>query len=295
MKKKMIGILLLGLAVLFAYSGFISDAEYSTLGGILFFLVLAYFGLRKLGVIGKGKKSVKANAVPQNQPAPVHPKPSAPAPSPQPSPVQPAPEATPKPKTVYAPGRMGDCQFAYEYHKVNVRPIAGLDINTLELGSKVSFAMDEGTPTVMLDGQQIGTMQSGRIADMVSDWLKRDEPIFSVLETRIPDENLIQLFVVFYRNLIEVAERRGLSRVKLVSNTNQEMQDSIICHEVGDICYANYDIEKQKWEVSAGISTIGYLPAKYKDDTISEDAKIIIADIAENDETGKYSVWVYVM
>ena len=295
MKRKLIGILLIGLAVLFAYSGFISDAEYSTLGGILFFLVLAYFGLRKPGVIGKGKKPVEAKAVPQNQYVLIHPTPSAPAPSPQPLPVQPVPEASPKPKTVYAPDRIGDCQSTYEYHKVNVHPMNGLDINALELGSKVSFVMGKGTPAVMLDGRQIGTMLAGRMADMVSDWVKRGEPIFSVLETIIPDENLIQLFVVFYRNLIEVAERRGLSRVKLVSNGNQDMQESISCQEIGDPCYVMYDSDKEKWEVNASSGTIGYLPAKYKDDTISEEAKVIIADIEENDETGKSSVWVYVI
>ena len=286
MKGKLTGILLLVLAVLFAYSGFISEVKNATLGGILLFAIFTFFGLRKLGVIGNNP----SKSTPKEQPASTYATPNTPIPS-----AQPVREAAPKPKTVYAPDRIGNCQFAYEYHKVNVRLVAGIDINVLELGSKVSFAMGETLPAVLLEGQQIGTMQAGRIADMVSDWLKRGDPIFSVLETRIPDENLIQLFVVFYRNLIEVAERRGLSRVKLVSNANQEMQDAIICHEVGDVCYPTYDSDKQKWEINAGISTIGYLPAKYKDDTITEDAKIVIADIDENDETGKYSVWVYVI
>ena len=288
MKKKLLGILFLCLAVMCFIGGASQGGQNALLGGVAVGAVFAVLGVRKLELLSRKSKPIK-------QAAPIQPISTVPTPPTQPVSTPTVTEVASKPKTFYAPDRIGDCQFAYEYHNVNVCPVAGLDIDTLELGSKVSFAKGEDTPVALLGGQQIGTMLPGRIADMVMDWLKRDEPIFSLMETRIPDKNVIQLFVVFYKNLIEVAERRGLSRVKLVGNANQDMQESISCQEVGDPCYALYDSDKEKWEVSGSSGSIGYLPAKYKNVTITEDAKIIIADIEENDETGKYSVWVYVM
>lgn len=84
MKKKLIGALLIALGALFAYSGFVSDAEYSTLGGIVFCIVLIFFGLRNLGIIKKNGKQSKANpavSTPPSAPAPIHPVNIAPSPA----------------------------------------------------------------------------------------------------------------------------------------------------------------------------------------------------------------------
>lgn len=135
-----------------------------------------------------------------------------------------------------------------------------------------------------------GYIPKGKIQDMVHDWDKRDEPYYCY----ISNLELTQIAIVFYCNH-ELSGEGEIKRLKLTSNTNQEMQDAIDSCSEGDSVDFTYDYEKEKLLATA-IDDIGYLN---KQNTEFFDNKEIlysyISDISGDGYYDKYSVTVDIL
>lgn len=93
------------------------------------------------------------------------------------SPAAPASEI---PAEIEVPEEINGAACAYQYEKVYFDLLPKINPETY-LGRKVRFDDVNGDIFVKVGSKRIGTMRSNRLADMVSDWLERNDPIFAVV------------------------------------------------------------------------------------------------------------------
>ena len=93
------------------------------------------------------------------------------------SPAAPAAEA---PAEIEVPEEINGAECAYQYEKVYFDLLPDINPNAY-LGRKVRFDDINGDIFVKVGSKRIGTMRSNRLADMVSDWLERGDPIFAAV------------------------------------------------------------------------------------------------------------------
>ena len=81
---------------------------------------------------------------------------------------------------IEVPEEIDGAECAYQYEKIYFDLLPDINPNAY-LGRKVRFDDINGDIFVKVGSKRIGTMRSNRLADMVSDWLDRDDPIFAVV------------------------------------------------------------------------------------------------------------------
>ncbi len=84
------------------------------------------------------------------------------------------------PAEIEVPDEIDGAECAYQYEKVYFDLLPDIDPNAY-LGRKVRFDDVNGDIFVKVGSKRIGTMRSNRLADMVSDWLERGDPIFAAV------------------------------------------------------------------------------------------------------------------
>lgn len=84
------------------------------------------------------------------------------------------------PADIEVPEEIDGAECAYQYEKIYFDLLPDINPNAY-LGRKVRFDDNNGDIFVKVGSKRIGTMRSNRLADMVSDWLDRDDPIFAVV------------------------------------------------------------------------------------------------------------------
>jgi len=92
----------------------------------------------------------------------------------------PAPSDADLPAEIEVPEEINGAACAYQYEKVYFDLLPEINPENY-LGRKVRFDDVNGDIFVKVGSKRIGTMRSNRLADMVSDWLERGDPIFAVI------------------------------------------------------------------------------------------------------------------
>lgn len=200
-------------------------------------------------------------------------------------------------ETIKVPAEIDGQKCAYQYTKVDIVLVDGVNLDSI-FGQRVQFDLSRGSVALIVGGQYIGTMKTGKLADMVEDWIKRREPVFAVV-SRVDDERNTAAFDLYlYRDELKYLLRRypDVKKYKLTGNRRGELQDNICYCSSGDSCSIEYDIDKEKYLVSAGSSEIGYLPAaaaKIAEEQGEDNLSCYIADVSSDDE-GIDEVTVYI-
>ncbi len=200
-------------------------------------------------------------------------------------------------ETINVPAEIDGQKCAYQYTKVDIVLAGGVNLDSI-FGQRIQFDLSRGPVALIVNGQYIGTMKAGKLADMVEDWTKRREPVFAVV-SRVDDERNTAAFDLYlYRDELKYLLRRypDAKKYKLTGNRRGELQDNICYCSRGDKCSIEYDIDKEKYLVSAGSSEIGYLPAaaaKIAEEKGESNVSCYVADVTSDDE-GVEEVAVYV-
>lgn len=102
---------------------------------------------------------------------------------------------------------IGDYRIKYDYEKnVAIFDDQLPDFSKIELYDELSFALDPENPTdlksvkIFCRDIFIGYVYSDRVRDMITDWLRREEPIFSAVKSIDPNEKRISYYIAFYKN-----------------------------------------------------------------------------------------------
>ena len=140
---------------------------------------------------------------------------------------------------------------------------------------------------------KLGTMKDNKLRDMVLEFAFEEKKEVLPATRYWTDKPIFSLF--FYLSVDEFFDRwkknPTFKKIRLVSNTNEEMQSNIaLCH-VGSLLTLEYDYDKDKYLVSDGWD-IGYLPNS-ADDYITEysDIEARIFELSETN-SGKTAVTI---
>lgn len=112
---------------------------------------------------------------------------------------QPIKQEPPQWETVNVPASIDGQKCAYQYTKVDIVLTEGINFDSI-FAKRVQFDNSRGPVALFVGGQYIGTIKNSKIEDMVSDWLRRGQPIFAVV-TRVDDDEYTAAFDLYlYRN-----------------------------------------------------------------------------------------------
>lgn len=110
--------------------------------------------------------------------------------------------------TLKVPEEIDGYELSYNYNDVSIvgnKYITGFDINSLEPGQKIELIpepnneYDSKAILAVCDGKKIGYVSKGRVQEMISDYIRKELPIFSVIENINYDESYINMFIAFYK------------------------------------------------------------------------------------------------
>lgn len=279
--KKIIGIALLLLAALFLLVGFASSGS-AMAAWLVLGIVFAILGLR---VMRKKPKSEAPATIPVSSAVPD----TVPAPVSQPTEATEANASKP----LQAPSEIDRCYPAYDYDDVVILPTEGLQFSAIRFDVPLILSKSPDSIIVSQDGMQLGSLPSTRLAGMASDWITRGDPVFARIMSVDPVASSITIGLTFYKDLLAEAKRRGLKAITLTNTGSTEIQEALGLTSSGELCEAEWDYDKEKWEITSGM-TVGYLPAKFKEDAISDKNRIVVADVEMNNNL-KYVISVYIL
>ena len=204
-------------------------------------------------------------------------------------------ESIEEPKTINVPSTIDGAKCAYQYKKVSIKLIDGIDLTNI-LGQKIRFQKIGDEMNLIVNDQHIGTMGKGRLVEMVEDWLDRDDPIYAVITVVDDDDYTAAFDLFFYRNEFDHLLRKypHTKSYKLAGNRHSEMQENIDYCSRGDECSVMYDALQDKCLITCGSLDIGYLPIQaatvidevgfsnvsiYIDETYTDDKNVNIAKV----------------
>lgn len=202
----------------------------------------------------------------------------------------------PEPQQLVIPSKISGTKVSYKYDDVKIftpEDLAdGIDFPAIPLAEKVQLVQepentyDRNAVAVYRGNQKIGYLRKGKIQEMANDFLKNSWTIFAAIQTIDDDERKIGLALAFYKPHIITGE---VKTFKLTGNRNQSMQDAIGLVDEGDEVSYSYDAETEKYIASVA-DDIGYFP-KSADRWLEDDPVVVVSSI-EEDENGKYTVFV---
>lgn len=112
---------------------------------------------------------------------------------------QPVKQESPQWETVQVPSSIDGQKIAYQYTKVDIVLAEGVNFDSI-FAQRVQFDNSRGPVALFVDGQYIGTVKNSKIEDMISDWLRREQPIFAVVSRVDDDEYMAAFDLYLYRN-----------------------------------------------------------------------------------------------
>lgn len=161
------------------------------------------------------------------------------------------------------PDTIDGATVAYTYEKV-VFKLTLVDDPDPFIAKPLEFEKKTDKIHVVCEDTEIGYLKSGKITDMVRDWLDRGDPLRAFLTAYDTDDATGEFIIVFYRDALKHAKRRGVAHkeYKLTGNKSAAIQEECYLASVGDRCEIEYDYDKEKYAVRDETYTLfGYLPA----------------------------------
>lgn len=191
-------------------------------------------------------------------------------------------------KTVTIPERVNGKQAHYRYSKVVLTDVAP-DPESVRLGEQLILRQIGDRVSVMQDDREIGKLPDNRLAGMVRDWQRNMDPILAMAFHADNAKRELFVYLVFYEDVLAKMIARREKPILVRGSGNEDAQDAIGLLGVGDVVAISYNEEKQRYDVSSGLHDIGYFKAE--DDDLGELA--VIAEITENEETGRFTIRIF--
>ena len=208
------------------------------------------------------------------------------APSPTPLPKFAVPPKTRK--TITIPDKVNGKQAHYRYSKVVLTDVAP-DPESVRLGEQLILRQIGDRISVMQDDREIGKLPDNRLTGMVQDWQRNGDPILAMAHHADNEKRELFIYLVFYEDILAKMAARRAKPILVRGSGNEDAQDAIGLLSVGDVVSVSYDEEKKRYDVSSGLHDIGFFKAE--DDDLGDFA--VIAEITENEETGRSTIRIF--
>jgi hypothetical protein len=196
-----------------------------------------------------------------------------------------------------APARIERCSCVYSYIKVPMTPLDEMPVEPL-VSRLINFSPADDEPAVFCHGVPVGHVNHQKIGRMISDWIKRGDPIWAMITSADELKHTAAFDIYFYRDELKylLMKNPDAKLYKLTGNKNDEMQMWISMLRPGQPCAVEYDLEKEKYAVLSDGTPIGYLPvaaARIVEENGEDNVKVLVGD-TELDDSGNDIVRVYV-
>lgn len=222
--------------------------------------------------------------------------------------IQPVPLAlSPKPakKSMSVKRSIGDFRIKYKYDGKKLAIIEQLnpDFSKLQIYDEITFIPepdnphDPGAIKAMNNGSHIGYVYKGKDQDMIRDWLKKEEPIYSVI-TNIDNINKnIEYFIAYYKNPFESIDRYEQIKTKLTKTSKKfdedyYRQDTCQVLERGETLTLDYDDETEtfvaKNDLGDEAGELSKAISKKIMEKFDEYEPICLVEEMTEDDNGKY-------
>ena len=213
----------------------------------------------------------------------------------QPKPA-PAPAADPDPvPTVTFPDHVNGLKRAYFYPDVNIIPVPD-GVSHVVVGEPLTLHDAGDTVQIFQGDSLIGYMEETRLAGMVRDWIKNDDPVLAYVAHYSEDSSSAMIGLAFYLDMLARFQARhpNAKRVKLTGKPEETLGV-----EPGDPCEVDKDFEKEKYIVSCDGFALGALPAAVvtfaqEHDLDPEDLTVVVASVEYDYEKLRDFVYVFV-
>ena len=185
--------------------------------------------------------------------------------------------------------------MAYHYSDVKVTSL-GVPESEIIIENPLVFNVDIDHIKVIQDGINIGILPENRIAGMVRDWIRQNDPYVAYITSYNDSAESFEIFLAFYTDIIGKFLERNKD-AKLVKLTGK--QEDFAYPVIGAKCEVEFDDEKDKYYVSLDGSRLGWLPAtaiKYATDhdLEPEDLEVIISSIDYDLDKDREIISVYI-
>lgn len=122
----------------------------------------------------------------------------------------------------------------------------------------------------------IGSL-GGKRVEMLSDWIRRDEPHLIYLNSVYPETHEATAFLAFYRDFAKYFSNREQTVVKLTNYRSEDAQFSIMLLKGGE------KLDVEEYDDKVEISDIGRLPSKIATRVLEEGCAACIFDHSDYD------------
>ena len=184
------------------------------------------------------------------------------------------------------PKRIGNAWKCYCYPNVSFLPDDGAYDIALEMQKNNNWKLEIGQSDINeislnYQGKKIGILADKKRAEMIEDWVKRNDPYLIYLN-HLGEPNSV--LVVFYKDKESELQYRESKIVKLTKSYNQDAQLFLMDMENGEPLEAEEEDDE-----TVAVSNIGYLPKTDAIRYIQDGASGIFVDhIDYDDEKDKY-------
>ncbi|QNK41858.1 hypothetical protein [Caproicibacter fermentans] len=149
-----------------------------------------------------------------------------------PSPIEDKPYFDKENQHLNVPARYGGNELAYHYENVDVAgaKYRNQTVDESLLGKEISFLPepenehDSSALKIMCGSAMLGYVHKGKIRDMIFDWKKRNNMIFSVVSQIDTENKSIKYFIAFYKP-IDVSAILDACKEELKDSNNEYSDD----------------------------------------------------------------------
>ena len=185
--------------------------------------------------------------------------------------------------------------MAYHYSDVKVTSL-GVPESKIIIENPLVFNVGVDHIEVIQDEINIGILPENRIAGMVRDWIRQNDPYVAYVTSYNDGAESFEIFLAFYADVVGKFLERNRD-AKLVKLTGK--QEDFACPIVGARCEVEFDDEKEKYYVVLDGSKLGGLPAtatKYATDhdIDPEELEVIISSIDYDLDKDREIISVYI-
>lgn len=201
-----------------------------------------------------------------------------------------------------APSSINGKSLAYQYdEKIAIIRGQEPDFENVMVGFDAKFTPEPNNPydkkaiSVFSNEIKLGYLYKGKLQEMVHDYIRRGDPVYSYISNIDPNKKTITLFIGFYKELEseyeKLIKKAAYKTFRLTGNKSEEFQDNIMFLSSGEEIDHDYDYEKDKYAAFANGGEVGFFP-KSATDLLENGCKVFIDEISENENADKYDISV---
>ncbi len=207
-----------------------------------------------------------------------------------------------EPPMLHVPQYIGDCTISYKYEDVEIKGVqyANPDFELIKVCDKVKFVSeptneyDKNAILAMHNDIKLGYAPKNNLQKMIHDWQQNNNPIFSAITSIDKEKQEINMFLAFYKNVLDGIEKYASVKATLTKTSKKTddcctRQDSYGGINEGEQLELQYDYESESYTVmNESYEELGEISksisSKLQEEEETHDLICVLQKLTENDD-----------